>query len=116
MQTVTELLSGPKRKAVYIVYAIIGVVFGGIQTAFTSAELESPLWLTVALSVYLYVGGAFGLLAAQNVGAKEVIINAVDTPQVTTDDVYLGKHGEVEDVRVYDTEPETPFLDVPEIK
>lgn len=74
MQIVTELLSESRRKVVYIIYGFIGVGLGATQTAFVTAESSTPLWLTVALSVYMYIGGAFGLVAAQNVGTKEVVI------------------------------------------
>ena len=54
------------RKNLYVVFAVLGVVFGAVQTAFVSASAEAPTWLDVAFQVYLYVGGAFGLLAAKN--------------------------------------------------
>lgn len=104
MQTVTELLSEPKRKVMYVAYAIIGVGLGATQTGFSAAEVGSPLWLVVASAVYLYVGGAFGLIAAQNVGAREVVVpdtdvDAIDWYQEPTEELV------VEDL-VFDTDPE----------
>lgn len=118
MQTVTELLSEGKRKVMYIAYGLIGVGLGATQTAFTAAEVASPMWLVVAFSVYLYIGGAFGLVAAQNVGAQEVIVSPYNTDEVLEDYDELtenyGKHGVVEgeEDQAYDTEPEIVRLDV----
>lgn len=126
MTTVTELLSESKRKVLYIVYGLVGVGFGATQTAYLTAEVEAPLWLTVAFSVYMYIGVAFGLVAAQNVGAKEVVtpysdIEALEITEFDGDDVevYLGAHGELDDAdtdTVYDAEPEEYDLTVEEIK
>lgn len=116
MQTVTELLSESKRKVVYLVYGFIGVGLGATQTAFTTAEAITPLWLTVALAVYLYIGGAFGLVAAQNVGSQEVIVSPYNGDEAVEDieieEPMLGKHGELEDDAVYDAEPEVPDFSV----
>lgn len=114
MQTVTELLSESKRKVMYVTYGLIGVGLGATQTAFTAAEIASPLWLVVAFSVYLYIGGAFGLVAAQNVGSQEIIIGVGDE---TTDsgeptEVNLGKHGVIGDE--FSDEFDAEF-DIPEI-
>lgn len=67
----SDFLTPPVRKWAYIVFALLGVVFGATQTAFTTAEVPAPLWLTVAFQVYLYVGGAFGLIAATNTTATK---------------------------------------------
>lgn len=111
MQTVTELLSESKRKVVYLVYGFIGVGLGATQTAFTTAEVATPLWLTVALGVYLYIGGAFGLVAAQNVGTKEVVVagpvGELDYEPRYAEDLVVEVSGPIED----DEEPETIDID-----
>lgn len=118
MQAVTELLGETKRKVVYIAYGLIGVAFGATQTGFLTAEMATPLWFAVALAVYTYIGVAFGLVAAQNVGAKDVVVASEPIEYVELqdpDDVYLGQHGVLEDDVVYDTEPEIVDLGVTEI-
>lgn len=65
-KNVGDILAPGLRRVLYIVFAVIGVVFGATQTAFVTAEVAAPIWLTVAFQVYLYVGGAFGLVAATN--------------------------------------------------
>lgn len=116
MQTVTELLGESKRKIVYLVYGLIGVGFGATQTAFLTAEVEAPLWFTVALAVYSYVGVAFGLVAAQNVGSQEVVVspyNPAESPEDVEDvSSASGKHAQVEGYDlVFDGEIEIPLVD-----
>lgn len=117
MQTVTELLKPANRKILYIVYGLLGVGFGATQTAFLTAATESPLWLTIAYSVYMYVGVAFGLVAAQNVDSREVVVT---TPEALTDagqslavddTTYLGEHGVIDtEVNLEDASPETVII------
>lgn len=52
------------RTYVYAVYATLGVVIGSIQVGYAAAEAGQPVWLTVALAVFAYVGGAIGYTAA----------------------------------------------------
>jgi len=40
------------------------VVIGSIQVGYAAAEAGQPVWLTVALAVFAYVGGAIGYTAA----------------------------------------------------
>lgn len=54
------------RGPLYVAYGIIGVVIGAVQVGFASAELGQPMWLTVSLSVYAFLGAAFGLTAGSN--------------------------------------------------
>lgn len=55
------------RKRVYAVYAVAVFVIGAIQVGFTSADAGQPTWLTVAITVAAYAGGALGFTAASNV-------------------------------------------------
>lgn len=112
MQTVTELLSETKRKVLYLVYGFVGVAIGATQTAYVAAEAVTPLWVTVALSVYAYIGVSFGLVAAQNVGAAEVVVSEPLEDDGTYEVEFLeiednlGNHGVIEGDEVFDTEPE----------
>lgn len=123
MQTVTELLGESKRRIVYIAYAVIGVALGATQTGFSAAEVGAPLWLVVASAVYLYIGGAFGIVAASNVGAQSLDNDLPIDAEVFADiggdaeDTELGKHGvydptEIDADREFDTEPEIPEFEI----
>ena len=50
----------------YIVYGILGVGLGATQIGFAAANAGQPVWLNVSLSVFAFVGGAFGYTAASN--------------------------------------------------
>lgn len=77
------------RKPIYQVFAALGLLLGAIQVGFATAEAGQPMWLTVSLGVYAFLGSA-GFLAAQ---AK------TDKPTATiegTDFVELpGKHSSI---------------------
>ncbi|WBL18532.1 hypothetical protein [Citricoccus sp. NR2] len=60
---IRDTIPGAYRKAIYAGYAVLGVIIGAIQVGYASAELGQPTWLTVALSVYAFVGGAVGITA-----------------------------------------------------
>lgn len=66
MSTLTGIIPAAYRKRVYAVYAIVGVILGAVQVGFGAAEASTPVWLTVALAVYAFVGGAVGATAQQN--------------------------------------------------
>lgn len=67
---VHEILPERGRMAVYLAFAGLGVLIGCLGAGFDAAEVEDPVWLTVSHEVYLYAGGAFGVLAAGNVPAR----------------------------------------------
>lgn len=54
------------RKIAYIVSFVLGGVLGAIQIGFAAANAGQPVWLTVALAVYAFVGGYVGIQAATN--------------------------------------------------
>lgn len=66
-----ELIPAQYRKTAYAIFALIGVILGGTQVGFDAAEAAQPIWLTVALAVYAFVGGALGLTAAQHTPTVE---------------------------------------------
>ena len=69
-----ELVTGnPKlRRVLYSIYAVVGLITGSVQVAYAAAELGQPVWLTVALAVYAYVGVSFGFAAATKVSAAPI--------------------------------------------
>lgn len=61
-----DIITPKVRKPVYAVYAIIGLILGATQVGFSAAEAGQPVWLTVALAVFAFVGTALGFTAASN--------------------------------------------------
>lgn len=59
------------RQTLYLVYALVGIGFGATQVGLQAADAGFPVWLKVALSVYAFLGTAFGLTAASNMATKE---------------------------------------------
>lgn len=66
-----NVLPAPVRQAVYVVYAVAGIVLGALSVAFGVLSGAGPEWLEVANAVYLYVGGAVGLVAAANITPRQ---------------------------------------------
>lgn len=64
--TLHDIIPAAHRKIAYAVFALIGVVLGAVQVGYGAAEAGQPTWLTVALAVYAFVGGAVGLTARSN--------------------------------------------------
>lgn len=62
-----NLIPAHRRKQVYAVFAFVGVVLGATQVGYSAAEQGQPTWLTVALSVFGFLSGAVGYVAASNV-------------------------------------------------
>ena len=60
MSILTDILAPQYRKALYVTYALVGLIFGAIQV------VTEPAWLVDALAVYAFVGGALGLTAGAN--------------------------------------------------
>lgn len=66
----TDIFPTEIRRKIYWVFALIGLILGGTQVGFSSAELGQPSWLTVLLAVYSFVGGAIGFTAQANTPAR----------------------------------------------
>lgn len=62
----TDILTPAIRSKAYAVYATVGLLLGATQVGFAAAEAGQPVWLTVALAVYAFVGGALGFVAQAN--------------------------------------------------
>lgn len=61
-----EGISPSIRKTFYYVYGLLGIVIGATQVGYSAAELGQPVWLTVSLAVFAFVGTAFGVTAGAN--------------------------------------------------
>lgn len=57
------------RTVVYTLLSIFGLALGSTQVGFAAADAGQPTWLTVALAVFAFVGGAVGFTARQNTPA-----------------------------------------------
>lgn len=55
-----DVLPATVRQYAYAVYALLGVILGSVDLASDAG------WIATALSIYAYVGGAVGLVAAAN--------------------------------------------------
>ena len=65
-----ELLPDGARKTLYLIYALLGVALGSVSQGYAAAEVIQPTWLNIAVSVFVYIGTAFGIVAAGNVVSK----------------------------------------------
>lgn len=71
------------RKVAYIVSFVVGLALGAVQVGFASADQGQPVWLTVALSVYAFIGAGLGLTAAQNTPSyRDVVEGDAPAPPV----------------------------------
>ena len=59
------------RKTAYIISTILGIALGAVQVGFSAANAGQPIWLTVSLAVYAFLGGALGIQAATNITPAE---------------------------------------------
>lgn len=64
-----DYLDAKLRKRVYFGFAVVGTGLGATQVGFASAGAEQPVALTVALSVFAFLGSAVGFTAAKNTNA-----------------------------------------------
>ena len=55
------------RLAIYVTYAISGVVIGAMNVGFESAGVADPVWFNVTTEVYAYLAIPLGVTAAANV-------------------------------------------------
>lgn len=73
MATLDQVIPNPKaRKPIYQVFAAIGIIIGAIQVGFASiVDAGQPVWLTVALSVYAFLGAAGFTVAQANTNTTD---------------------------------------------
>lgn len=64
-----DIIPAAWRKPIYAAYALAGAIIGAVQVAYLSAEAGQPLWLTVTLAVYGFIGTAIGFTASANTPA-----------------------------------------------
>lgn len=65
-----DIIPAAWRKPIYAAYALAGAIIGAVQVGYLSAEAGQPVWLTVALAVYGFIGTAIGFTASANTPAS----------------------------------------------
>lgn len=65
---------------VYGIFGAVGVALGATQVGFAAAEAGQPVWLTVALAVYAFLGPAIGYTAATNTSRTDPVTVNVNSP------------------------------------
>lgn len=63
---IQDYLPPKARKIIYLVYALAGLAIGATQVGMAAAGVPMPVWLTVTLAVYAFLGGAVGLTATKH--------------------------------------------------
>lgn len=61
-----EIIPAEWRKPLYRIFAVLGIALGATQVGFAAASAGQPVWLTVSLAVYAFVGSALGFVAQRN--------------------------------------------------
>ena len=67
MQNWLSLIPNRIRLAFYLVFGVASVAIGAVSTWFATVNGEVPAWVAGVTAVVVYVGGAFGFVAAGNV-------------------------------------------------
>ena len=62
----SEIIPADWRKPLYRVYAALGLALGATQVGFSAAEAGQPVWLTVSLAIFAFVGTGLGFVAQRN--------------------------------------------------
>jgi len=72
MSALLDIIPAQGRKYLYAAYALVGLILGATQVGFLAAG-DQPLWLTIALAVYGFIGTGIGATASVNTpNTKEV--------------------------------------------
>lgn len=66
MKYLEDILTPKQRKLFYAIFGLVGVALGATLAGFAAAEAGVPVALKVALGVYTFLGGAFGVTAVAN--------------------------------------------------
>jgi len=111
-----DIIPAAWRKPIYAAYALAGAIIGAVQVAYLSAEAGQPLWLTVTLAVYGFIGTAIGFTASANTPAGGKITG--DESVVPEPDELAGVTDTAEDdIEVLGTaEDEDPLTDAIDIE
>ena len=61
-----DIVSAEKRKWIYGVYSLVGLVLGCVQAGLGAVDAGTPDFLKASLAVYAFIGTAIGATAASN--------------------------------------------------
>lgn len=78
---IQDYLPPKARKIIYLVYALAGLAIGATQVGIAAAGYPMPVWLTVTLAVYAFLGGAVGLTATRHTPTQRGDDPVDPTPQ-----------------------------------
>ncbi len=85
MNPLEDIFGAKVRGTVYAGYALVGLVIGSVQAAYSALpDSHAPDFLTAALAVYAYLGIALGFTAASN--AKNPAQQGSPSPDVAGPD------------------------------
>lgn len=74
------------RKPIYQIFAALGIILGAIQVGFATADAGQPIWLTVAMGVYAFLGGVGFTISQANTVTPSATIEGTDFEELP------GKH------------------------
>jgi len=99
-----DVIPAAWRKPTYAAYALAGAIIGAVQVGYLSAEAGQPVWLTVTLAVYGFIGTAIGFTASANTPPGGQFTG--NEPVVPEGDELVGPEGEGQDVELTEDELE----------
>ena len=109
-----DIIPAAWRKPIYAAYALAGAVIGAVQVGYLSAEAGQPVWLTVTLAVYGFIGTAIGFTASANTPPGGQFTG--NEPVVPESDELAGITDTAEDDIEVDVEEEEPLTDAIDVE
>ena len=109
-----DVIPAAWRKPIYAAYALAGAVIGAVQVGYLSAEAGQPVWLTVTLAVYGFIGTAIGFTASANTPPGGQFTG--NEPVVPESDELAGITDTAEDDIEVDVEEEEPLTDAIDVE
>lgn len=109
-----DVIPAAWRKPIYAAYALAGAVIGAVQVGYLSAEAGQPVWLTVTLAVYGFIGTAIGFTASANTPPGGRFTG--NEPVVPEGDELAGVTDTAEDDIEVDVEEEEPLTDAIDVE
>ena len=109
-----DVIPAAWRKPIYAAYALAGAVIGAVQVGYLSAEAGQPVWLTVTLAVYGFIGTAIGFTASANTPPGGQFTG--NEPVVPESDELAGVTDTAEDDIEVDVEEEEPLTDAIDVE
>lgn len=109
-----DVIPAAWRKPTYAAYALAGAIIGAVQVGYLSAEAGQPVWLTVTLAVYGFIGTAIGFTASANTPPGGQFTG--NEPVVPEGDELAGVTDTAGDDIEVDVEEEEPLTDAVDVE